>query len=206
MGEKIIQPPFYNSGFYNTGAGGGGAGGGGVDIGGVTYQTVKINGVEWLAENLDFKWDGLSIGDDNLRQDIPQACYYNNNENLFGQNNKKYGLLYNWPAILQIDQLIDGWHVPTRDELQALYNDLQPNFFRKIQSCYDYSLGTTYGEGVGFNMPPSGQFSGSFSSYGTEFWIGSKTQVSTASMATLETAGVDNEGKNRRVSVRLIKD
>lgn len=24
MGEKIIQPPFYNSGFYNTGAGGGG--------------------------------------------------------------------------------------------------------------------------------------------------------------------------------------
>lgn len=23
MGEKIIQPPFYNSGFYNTGAGGG---------------------------------------------------------------------------------------------------------------------------------------------------------------------------------------
>lgn len=27
MGEKIIQPPFYNSGFYNTGAGGGGGGG-----------------------------------------------------------------------------------------------------------------------------------------------------------------------------------
>lgn len=28
MGEKIIQPPFYNSGFYDTGAGGGGGGGG----------------------------------------------------------------------------------------------------------------------------------------------------------------------------------
>lgn len=28
MGEKIIQPPFYNSGFYNTGDGGGGGGGG----------------------------------------------------------------------------------------------------------------------------------------------------------------------------------
>ena len=27
MGEKIIQPPFYNYGFYNTGAGGGGGGG-----------------------------------------------------------------------------------------------------------------------------------------------------------------------------------
>ena len=29
MDEKIIQPPFYNSGFYNTGSGGGGGGGGG---------------------------------------------------------------------------------------------------------------------------------------------------------------------------------
>jgi hypothetical protein len=27
MGEKIIQPPFYNSGFYDTGSGGGGGGG-----------------------------------------------------------------------------------------------------------------------------------------------------------------------------------
>lgn len=26
MGERIIQPPFYNGGFYNTGAGGGGGG------------------------------------------------------------------------------------------------------------------------------------------------------------------------------------
>lgn len=28
MGERIIQPPFYNSGFYNTGSGGGGGGNG----------------------------------------------------------------------------------------------------------------------------------------------------------------------------------
>ena len=201
MGEKIIQSPFYNSGFYKNGAGDGG-----VDIGGVTYNTVKINGVEWLAENLDFKWPGLSIGDNNLRQDIPQACYFNNNENLFGRNNKKYGLLYNFPAIQQIDSLIDGWHVPSRDELQALYNSLSPNYFRHIQSCFDYSLSLTFGEGVGFNMPPSGFFNGSWDAFGNGFRIGSKTAISAASMATLEENGVDNEGKNRRVSVRLIKD
>lgn len=194
-------PSIYNvPGVYNQGAGGG------VDIDGVTYKTVKINGVEWLAENLDYKWDGLSIGDPSVSQDAPQACYYNNNENLFGRNNKKYGLLYNWPAILQIDQLIDGWHVPTQSELQALYNALSPDFLKHIQGCFDYALSSTFGLGVGFNMPPSGIFSGSFSGYGSTFYIGCKTQFSAAYMYTLENSGLDNEGKNRRVSVRLVKD
>ena len=203
MGKPtILKPTILNgNGVYNNGAGGGGA-----DIDGIKYQTIIIDGVEWLAENLDFKWAGLSIGDNNLRQDIPQACYFKNNENLFGRNNKKYGLLYNFPAIQQIDSLIDGWHVPTRDELQSLYNSLSPNYFGHIQSCFDYSLSETYGEGVGFNMPPCGYFSGSWESFGIGFRIGSKTAISAASMATLEPTGMDNEGKNRRVSVRLIKD
>lgn len=203
MGEPTIYKPsiYKGNGIYKNGAAGGG-----VDIDGIKYQTIIIDGVEWLAENLDFKWDGLSIGDDNLRQDIPQACYFNNNENLFGRNNKKYGLLYNFPAIQQIDSLISGWHVPTQAELQALYNALSPDYFKHIQGCYDYALSSTYGIGVGFNMPPSGIFSGSFSGYGTSFYIGCKTQFSAAYMYTLENVGMDNEGKNRRVSVRLIKD
>lgn len=195
------KPTIYNTpSVYKLG------GGGGAEIGGTTYKTIIINGVEWLAENLDYKWDGLSIGEAYTSQDVPQACYYNNDENLFGRNNKKYGLLYNFPAILQIDSLIDGWHVPTQAELQALYNSLSPDFFKKIQSCYDYSIGSTYGEGVGFNMPPSGQYSGSFNGYGGNFWLGSKTPFLSAYMYTLETSGMDNEGQNRRVSVRLIKD
>ena len=202
MEPTIYKPSIYKgAGIYKAGAEGGG-----VDIGGVKYETVIIDGVEWLAENLDFTWEGLSVGDDNLRQDIPQACYFNNNENLFGRNNKKYGMLYNFPAIQQIDSLINGWHVPTREELQVLYNSLSPDFFKHIQSCFDYNLSSTYGEGVGFNMPPSGFYSGSWESYGNGFRIGSKTAISAASMATLETTGMDNEGKNRRVSVRLIKD
>ena len=206
MSEKILPsvvevPTVYGTPtVYDTGAGGG------ADIGGTTYKTVIINGVEWLAENLDYKWDGLSIGDASISQDVPQACYYNDNENLFGRNNKKYGLLYNFPAIQQIDSLIDGWHVPTQAELQALYNYLSPDFFKKIQSCYDYSIGETFGNGVGFNMPPSGQYAGSFSGFGSNFYIGSKTAFQSAYFYTLETSGVDNEGKNRRVSVRLVKD
>ena len=199
MSGNVIKGPFYNSGFYDTGAGG-------AEIGGTTYKTVIIDGVEWLAENLDFKWDGLSIGEASISQDVPQACYYNNNEKLFGRNNKKYGLLYNFPAILQIDSLIDGWHVPTQAELQALYNYLSTDFFKKIQSCYDYSIGSTFGEGVGFNMPPSGQYTGSFNGFGSYFCIGSKTPFLSAYMYTLEISGMNSDGKNRRVSVRLIKD
>lgn len=199
MSGNVIQAPFYNSGFYDTGAGG-------AEIGGTTYKTVIIDGVEWLAENLDYKWDGLSIGEASTSQDVPQACYYNNNENLFGRTNKKYGLLYNFPAIQQIDSLIDGWHVPTQAELQALYNALSPDFFKKIQGCYDYSIGLTFGEGVGFNMPPSGRYTGSFDGYGSYFYIGSKTAFLSAYFYTLENAGVDNDGRYTRVSVRLIKD
>ena len=198
----LETPSIYNvPGVYNTGAAAGGA-----DIGGTTYKTVIIDGVEWLAENLDYKWDGLSIGDAAISQDFPQACYYNNDENIFGRNNKKYGMLYNFPAILQIDSLIDGWHVPTQAELQALYNSLSPDFFKKIQGCYDYSIGSTFGEGVGFNMPPSGKYSGYFDGFGSNFWIGSKTAFLSAYFYTLGNTGVDSEGKNRRVSVRLVKD
>ena len=61
-------PGIYNGqGIYNIG------GGGGSNykvIGGRYYRTVIIGGVEWLAENLDFKFRNVAIG----RPDTP-ACY-----------------------------------------------------------------------------------------------------------------------------------
>lgn len=45
MGEKIIQPPFYNSGFYNTGAGGGGGGGGGFFNKDISFATCSNIGI-----------------------------------------------------------------------------------------------------------------------------------------------------------------
>ncbi len=86
-------------------------------IGGRVYKTVVIGNQEWLAENLDYKFDGLVVGEteDNT---VPNARYYNDDEASYGVNGKNYGLLYNWYAAKYLDDhkdelLPEGWHVPT---------------------------------------------------------------------------------------------
>ncbi len=93
------------------------------DIGGRTYRTVNIGGVEWLAENLDYKFSGCAIGPSGS-QNTPAAWYYNNDETTYGINGYKCGLLYNWYAVDLLNSnretLCPGWHVPTNDEWSAL--------------------------------------------------------------------------------------
>ena len=49
------------------------------DIGGRTYRTVTINGVTWLAENLDYKASEVAIAPSGS-PGTPAAWYYNNSE------------------------------------------------------------------------------------------------------------------------------
>ena len=49
-------------------------------IGGRWYRTVTIGGKEWLAENLDYTFDGLTIGLSKNTDEYPAANYYNQNE------------------------------------------------------------------------------------------------------------------------------
>ena len=95
-----------------------------VTIGGRPYRTVTIGGKTWLAENLDLKFDGLTIGASGSSATQKRGNYYNNDETTYGRNGLKYGLLYNMAAVNYIEQnkstLIPGWHVPTNAEWQAL--------------------------------------------------------------------------------------
>lgn len=94
-------------------------------IGGRTYKTTKIGNQIWLAENLDFKFYGLKIGNSAYTStgDLV-AAYYNNDEATYGVNGNKYGLLYNGYAVDILnqykDQLIPGWHVPSAAEWDTL--------------------------------------------------------------------------------------
>lgn len=94
-------------------------------IGGRLYRTVTIDGVKWLAENLDFKFSGLCVGD-NRSIAYPQANYYINREDIYGVSGNKYGLLYNYYAVQYLEDnkslLIPGWHVPTATEWDNLIN------------------------------------------------------------------------------------
>lgn len=96
-------------------------------IGGREYRTVVMpDGKEWLAENLDFKFNGCYLGQSGVPT-TPNAWYYDNDEATYGiDGTKKCGLLYNWYAAKFLNDhrsdLCPGWHVPSSAELEALLN------------------------------------------------------------------------------------
>lgn len=101
-------------------------GGGGAVIGGRTYRTVVMpDGKEWLAENLDYKFDvngsQIPIGGSGSPT-TPAAWYYNNNETDYGiDGTYKCGLLYNWYAVKYLDDnrstlLPDGWRATSDND------------------------------------------------------------------------------------------
>lgn len=97
----------------------------GVVIGGRMYPTVTIGNQVWLAENLDYKFDGCDIGAAGIPS-TPAAWYYDNDEATYGVNGNRYGLLYNQYAVDYLNQHLSelgipsGWHVPSSTEWQTL--------------------------------------------------------------------------------------
>jgi uncharacterized protein (TIGR02145 family) len=88
---------------------------------GRTYNTVIINGKEWMAENLAY----LPAVSPSSAGSYTEPYYY-----VYGyegadvaaakdkQNYKDYGVLYNWPAAKAACP--PGWHLPSDDEWTAL--------------------------------------------------------------------------------------
>lgn len=100
------------------------SGGGVTDIDGGHYDSVKLNGVEWMKKNLEVtkykngddipqvtdvtQWEALTTG---------AWCYYENDT----ANGPIYGKLYNWYAITDPRGLAPaGWHIPTDTEWSNL--------------------------------------------------------------------------------------
>lgn len=190
---------------------------GSADIGGRTYRTVNIGGVEWLAENLDFKFSGCNIGGSGTPS-TPNAWYYDNDEATYGIDGvRKCGLLYNWYACKLLNDnratLIPGWHVPTNDEWTALANAVggTSTAGTKLKAA-NVSWATSWGgtDDYGFGVLPAGNYSGSFGYVGSRvsFW------TITESGSSTYYRGFDSSGtmyqyagnKSSGYSVRLVKD
>lgn len=91
-----------------------------VKIGGRKYPIVQIGNQWWMAENLDWKLDGIEIGASGIPS-TPAAWYRNNNEETYGVNGNKLGLLYNYWCIDIINNALSkGWRVPTRNDVEQL--------------------------------------------------------------------------------------
>ena len=101
------------------------------DVDGNHYKTVKINGMQWMAENLRTTHyaDGTPIAQAHPgSKGTEQPLYYDRFEQL--DSTKKYGLLYNWYAAVRLDTsdsfgvvkgvCPDGWHLPSTAEWDLL--------------------------------------------------------------------------------------
>jgi uncharacterized protein (TIGR02145 family) len=73
-----------------------------VTLGGQSYRTVRLNGLAWMAENLNY-----DVGDGSW-------CHKNN-----ASNCREYGRLYNWEAAKKACQAV-GWRLPTDDEWREM--------------------------------------------------------------------------------------
>lgn len=129
-----------------------------ITIGGRKYPVVTINGTKWLAENLDYKWEGLLIDNDG---DVssPSASYYNHDEATYGVNGNRYGLLYNWEAEKylrnNISELCPGCRYPSSDDWHGLIDYAGwPN----LKSKSGWPQGYDGSDPYGFNMPPGGLY------------------------------------------------
>ena len=183
-------------------------------IGGRTYRTAVIGGVEWLAENLDFKFSGLAIGQSRTSSNEPRGNYYDNDETSYGINGNKYGLFYNWTAVKYLDDnkstLIPGWHVPTKNEWDALVNAVGGNS-EKLKSKTQWSIGNGTDDYM-FSVYPSGCYDGNFVdiNYCAYFWSlslsGGYNDAYRIKFDTSNNMDIGVRETYRQLSLRLVKD
>lgn len=188
-----------------------------VEIGGRKYPVVKIGNQLWMAENLDYKFDGCDIGPTGTPS-TPSAWYYNNDEATYGiDGTRKCGLLYNWHAVKHLNDnrstLCPGWHVPTNDEWTALANAVggTSTAGTKLKAA-NVSWATSWGgtDDYGFGVLPAGIYVGSFGYdvSDADFWsiIESGSRAYSSGFVTGATMSQGLSNKFNGYSVRLVKD
>lgn len=180
-------------------------------IGGTRYKTVTIGGKVWMAENLDYKYSGLSVGSSSSAASTSKlAWYYNNSEATYGRNGNKYGLLYNKAAAKYLEDnkatLIPGWHIPTSTEWQS-----GPLSSGASASYYKSTTGWSSGNGnnrTGFNAYPAGQRNTTnFRNVGSETFFFESNPTNQVYINTGDSVSeTSSYSSYNAVSIRLVKD
>lgn len=199
---------------------GGGGGGDTVEIGGKVYRAVQMpDGNIWLGENLDYQFPGCVIGASGDSDTEPRGNYYDNDEELWGWNGRKCGLLYNYPAVQYMNDhcgtLFPGWHVATNTEwndLDGALGGYSGDSGSKISAVRaDWMVSSWRGtDDYGFTGLPGGDYGyGSFYGGGeyAEFWTGTEGDYAAiAYTATESYIQIDYNELFVQYYVRLVKD
>lgn len=192
-----------------------------VTIGGRAYPVVTIGSQKWIAENLDYKYSGLTVGPAGTSTTMKLANYYNNDEATYGVNGNKYGLLYNWSAVKYLNDnrstLCPGWHVPSKSEWETLFEAVGGSEVAgtKLKSTEGWNSGNGDGS-TAFSALPSGQrHIGSsevyFGNKGSVAFIWTTTLYGTnaryhVSFYTSAGITIDEYNTKNQYSIRLVKD
>ena len=199
-----------------------------VVIGGKTYRTVNMpDGKVWLAENLDFAWDGLPVPTSTAyTKNTPQAMYYNYDESTYGWDGYKCGLLYNWYAVKYLEDnkstLIPGWHVPTKSEYESLKTAIESggstNTAGTKLKAKDNTAASNWPSGwngtddYGFNVLPAGRYDDLWETIGiyAQIWAASEMDDKYAHLVFFNknwtTMDFADMYKIEQSSVRLVRD
>jgi uncharacterized protein (TIGR02145 family) len=169
-------------------------------IGGKNYPIVKIGNQVWMAENLD---------------DIYGNCYYNNTTS---PPFAKVGKLYEWSQAVASATAINGWHLPSKAEWDALVNFAggSSTAGRHLKAKSGWNDNGNGLDTYGFAALPGGyslSSSGSFCDFGSSgSWWGSDesnySYYGYVSRMYNSNEGVkgENLAKGLLFSVRLVKD
>ena len=121
-----------------------------------------MNGLEWICENLDYRWDGL--GSSYTTSSTPSAIYQDNNETLWGWNNRRCGLLYNLEAMRYLNDTIlanSDWRVFTLNDLDSLVIATNSVYDCGLRLCENVDWSDSSWDGtndLGFNLKPYGAY------------------------------------------------
>lgn len=181
------------------------AGGDFVEIGGRKYPVVRIGNQLWMAENLDFVWDRLTVGKSGTSSTEPRGNYYNNDESTYGINGNRQGLLYNHFAASNIPDLPAGWHLPSKSEWETLITNAGDTPSTKLRA-YTFNGSDDYE----MKILPTGLYTGNFSSeYAGYYW--SDTIRYTGSyyyinFSTAPNVNYSQYSETYEMGIRLVKD
>jgi uncharacterized protein (TIGR02145 family) len=183
-------------------------------------KSVKIGNQVWMAENLNVahyrNGDPIPTGLSNAQwESTTQGAYaiYNDDP----ANEKIYGKLYNWYAVIDSRALCPaGWHVPSDSEWSTLEtylggSEVAGGKLKSISGWETPNWGAS--NSSGFNAFPGGfRSNGTYGAIGANgFWWSSSEDISNGAWSRLlgdDFSGVDRNDTGRRCgfSVRCVKD
>lgn len=160
------------------------------------FMPVQIGNQIWMSKNLAIDDGGSGIS--------TQTVNYGN-----GDVVEYY---YTWDAALRVAESVDGWHLPSYSEWNALASYVGSNPGQKLKSTTGWSSGNGTDE-FGFKGLPAGVYMPGYGSFGTKvgFWSstgypGVDAYAYYRYLSTSNSFVSDAYYKTYSFSVRLIKD